>query len=357
VYTEINKCKIAEFTTDVKRSDDIWSLTDQFCKAIPDKFTYDEERGLFKINNEINMIVRLLVGECESYAGSHVNDVRIHMPLVFSFKNKAGELIEVNSHNCHDPSSALTLLFKLFEEDRFGYEFLIKICHHNFINDVVVNELKIKRKTMFSELDSDVDLINKICHSIVTRSGIKSNEQLDKKLQAVMNKFSILFNVVDKIYPENYLIDGYQDILIESPSFAENDVRFIVNKQIDPRITVAINVLQELYYGDLIRVLPIVSNTTYNSVDQVVNKMIRFLNARKDYIVMCDEIKPLLLWYIEKDYFEVHNSHGYVNLSILKELLASDDKAVITELNLWFKSMKNKVHQKVVKLFETYEIV
>lgn len=356
VYTEINKCKITEYTTDVKRSDEIWSLTDQFCKAIPEKFTYDAERELFRINNEINMIVRLFVGECESYAGAHVNDVRIHMPLVFSIKNKHGEMIEVNSQNCIDPYSALTLEFKLFEEDRFAYEYVIKICHHNFINDIVTNELKIKRKTMFSDLDSDVDLINKICHSIVTRSGIKSNDQLDKKLQTVMSKFSILFNVVDKIYPENYLIDNYQDILKESPSFAENDVRFIVNKQIDPRVTVAINVLQELHYGDLIRILPIISNTTYNAVDQVVNKMIKFLTVRKDFIIVCYEIKELLMWYVEKDFYEIHNSHGYVNLTILKEILSSGEKDAIGELKLWHKNMKNKLHQKVLKLLESFEI-
>lgn len=357
VYTEINRCKIAEFPTDIKRSDEIWSMTDQFCKAIPEKFTYDAERGLFRINNEINTIVRLFVGDCETYAGVHVNDVRIHMPLVFTITNKHGELIEVNPHNCFDPPSALMLLFKLFEEDRFAYEFVMKICLHNFINDTVVNELKLKRKTMFSDPDTDIDFINKICYSIVTRSGIKSNDQLDKKLQAVMSKFSMLFNVVDKIYPENYLIDNYQDILKESPSYAENDIRFIVNKQIDPRVTVAMNVLQELYYGDLIRVLPIVSNTTYNAVDQVVNKMIKFLTTRKDFIVVCEEIKELLLWYVEKDFYEIHNSHGYVNLAILKEILSAGEKDAIGELKLWHKKMKNKLHQKVLKMFESFEIV
>lgn len=359
IYTELIRCNIAEFPKDTKRTDELWVLVDKFCERLERSMEYNNQTSTIIIK-DFDMLIKLFVTEISFY--KNVEDVRIQLPISFEVGT-----ININRETLIDQQKALSTLFSLFEQDRYKHETLIKICCHNFINDTNQNELVIRRKSAFCNEDSLVDLVNKLCFFISTKSGIKSNEHLDKNIQTTMEKYNILFNVLDahlktisktedSIHVNQcYLIDGYQEIIKESPTYIDEEIKVIVNKQIEPRLALSLNILSELYYGDRIRVLPIVSNTTFNSVEQVVNKMIKRLNEYKDYIIMCDELKPLLLWYIDKDYYEIHNSHSYVSLSILKSLINSDDEDAKNELKSWFKRHKPKLHNKVIKLFENSE--
>lgn len=354
LYTETVRATISDFDKKEKTEDEYWKMADDLVNKIVRDFIfkYDETRKEFVLDveksiqrcNFYNTLIELT--SCDSSFFKR-KIVTMKYPI------KLDKLVPILAGKTNDN---LQMIYTLFLNDRFRYRILLQNLVATFLEDRNQEQIKLKTKSKFSDEDSIVEFSNKIANLILTRSGVKDIKQINSIIPAICKKLNALLDYLESISNESYfVINNVKETLDRIDEIKEMEPYQIPNVQINPLISVAMMVMNEIYYSDKIKIIGNVTEDNYKLYDSLISRCILILRKYKSEMLICNEVFNFYNFYVEEmiydsnEEFYFHTSNMYANTMIIEKIKDNED------FLFWFEKGKLRLHDYIITKYKDLE--
>ena len=353
LYTETVRATISDFDKKEKTEDEYWKMADDLVNKIVRDFIfkYDQTRKEFVLDvdksiqrcNFYNTLVELT--SCES---SFFKRKSVTMKYPINLNKLIPVLADLSETGVHI-NKHLQMIYKLFLNDRFRYRILLQNLVATFLEDRNQEQIKLKTKSKFSDEDTIVEFSNKIANLILTRSGVKDVKQINSIIPAICKKLNALLDYLESISNESYfVINNIKETLDRIDEINSMEPYQIPNVQLNPLISVAMLIMNEIYYSDKIKIIGNVSEDNYKLYDSLISRCILILRKYKAEMLICNDVYNFYNFYIDEQIYDsneefyFHTSNMYANTMMIDKVKDNED------FLFWFEKGKLKLHDYII---------